>query len=24
MHHNELPATPFHRRAADRVNHGSC
>jgi hypothetical protein len=24
MHHNELPATPFHRRASDRVDHGSC
>ena len=23
MHHNELPATPFHRRASDRVDHGS-
>ena len=23
MHHNELPATPFHRCASDRVNHGS-
>lgn len=23
MHHNELPATPFHRCPPDSVNHGS-
>ena len=23
MHHNELPATPFHRRASDRFDHRS-
>ena len=24
MHYNKLPATAFHRRASDRVDHGSC
>ena len=23
VHHYELPTTPFHRRASDRVDHGS-
>jgi hypothetical protein len=24
VHDNELPATPFHRRPPDRIDHRTC